>query len=208
MDPWKGVNHRAVRLFTWETGACSGLLTHVWVEVNHKAENISELMTTARTISSPSLAPKKSQLFYCAYHDKQFFLMVDLVCFVFSIACKTNTTIAQHSCPKHACRLKSTYFLSIIRKMIKPRVLLDTFCVPFGLMWNSVCVFKPSGKGKRLPEVHCIVSKLGCFNLFAKVSEVHKRPLPPSFMERWKAAAVAEVGRLSELLSLNAASVS
>lgn len=34
---------------------------------------------------------------------------------------------------------------------------------------STVCVFKPSGKGKRLPEVHCIVSKLGCFNLFAKV---------------------------------------
>lgn len=75
-------------------------------------------------------------------------------------------------------------------------------------MWNCVCVFKPSGKGKRLPEVHCIVSKLGCFNLFAKVSEAHKRPLPSFyFMERWKAAAVAEVGRVSELLSLNGVSV-
>lgn len=29
---------------------------------------------------------------------------------------------------------------------------------------------KPSGKGKRLPEVYCIVSRLGCFNLFSKVS--------------------------------------
>uniref|UniRef100_A0A8C9RGS4 DENN domain containing 2C n=1 Tax=Scleropages formosus TaxID=113540 RepID=A0A8C9RGS4_SCLFO len=33
----------------------------------------------------------------------------------------------------------------------------------------------PSGKGKRLPEVHCIVSRLGCFNLFAKVLEEVER---------------------------------
>lgn len=29
---------------------------------------------------------------------------------------------------------------------------------------------QPSGKGKRLPEVYCIVSHLGCFNLFSKVN--------------------------------------
>lgn len=29
--------------------------------------------------------------------------------------------------------------------------------------------FQPEGKGKRLPEVYCIVSRLGCFNLFSKV---------------------------------------
>lgn len=28
---------------------------------------------------------------------------------------------------------------------------------------------KPGGKGKRLPEVYCIVSRLGCFSLFSKV---------------------------------------
>lgn len=34
----------------------------------------------------------------------------------------------------------------------------------------------PSGKGKRLPEVYCIVSRLGCFNLFSKIlDEVEKR---------------------------------
>ncbi|XP_072340762.1 DENN domain-containing protein 2A-like isoform X1 [Scyliorhinus torazame] len=34
----------------------------------------------------------------------------------------------------------------------------------------------PTGKGKRLPEVYCIVSRLGCFNLFSKVlDEVEKR---------------------------------
>uniref|UniRef100_A0A672KJZ4 UDENN domain-containing protein n=1 Tax=Sinocyclocheilus grahami TaxID=75366 RepID=A0A672KJZ4_SINGR len=27
----------------------------------------------------------------------------------------------------------------------------------------------PSGKGRRLPEVYCIVSRLGCFELFSKV---------------------------------------
>lgn len=42
------------------------------------------------------------------------------------------------------------------------------FCLLYN-MWNYLCVLQPSGKGKRLPEVHCIVSKLGCFNLFAKV---------------------------------------
>ncbi|KAG8438666.1 hypothetical protein GDO86_005017 [Hymenochirus boettgeri] len=34
----------------------------------------------------------------------------------------------------------------------------------------------PSGKGKRLPEVYCIVSRLGCFNLFSKIlDDVEKR---------------------------------
>ncbi|KAL7985395.1 hypothetical protein Chor_003965 [Crotalus horridus] len=34
----------------------------------------------------------------------------------------------------------------------------------------------PEGKGKRLPEVYCMVSRLGCFNLFSKIlDEVEKR---------------------------------
>ncbi|XP_033880332.3 DENN domain-containing protein 2A-like [Acipenser ruthenus] len=34
----------------------------------------------------------------------------------------------------------------------------------------------PSGKGRRLPEVYCIVSRLGCFDLFSKIlDEVEKR---------------------------------
>ncbi|XP_065104171.1 DENN domain-containing protein 2C [Paramisgurnus dabryanus] len=33
----------------------------------------------------------------------------------------------------------------------------------------------PSGKGKRLPEVHCIISRLGCFNLFSKILEEVER---------------------------------
>ncbi|KAL6030190.1 hypothetical protein STEG23_030443, partial [Scotinomys teguina] len=34
----------------------------------------------------------------------------------------------------------------------------------------------PGGKGKRLPEVYCIVSRLGCFSLFSKIlDEVEKR---------------------------------
>lgn len=34
----------------------------------------------------------------------------------------------------------------------------------------------PSGKGRRLPEVYCIVSRLGCFDLFSKIlHEVEKR---------------------------------
>ncbi|XP_053497352.1 DENN domain-containing protein 2A isoform X1 [Ictalurus furcatus] len=34
----------------------------------------------------------------------------------------------------------------------------------------------PSGKGRRLPEVYCVVSRLGCFDLFSKMlDEVEKR---------------------------------
>ncbi|KAL4622858.1 suppression of tumorigenicity 5 protein-like isoform X1 [Arapaima gigas] len=34
----------------------------------------------------------------------------------------------------------------------------------------------PSGKGPRLPEVYCVISRLGCFNLFSKIlDEVEKR---------------------------------
>ncbi|XP_070766033.1 DENN domain-containing protein 2C [Enoplosus armatus] len=45
-----------------------------------------------------------------------------------------------------------------------------------GSRWFCYCrKILPSGKGKRLPEVHCIVSKLGCFNLFAKVLEEVER---------------------------------
>lgn len=35
---------------------------------------------------------------------------------------------------------------------------------------GPVLPFQPTGKGKRLPEVYCIVSHLGCFNLFSKVN--------------------------------------
>ncbi|XP_022613237.1 DENN domain-containing protein 2C isoform X1 [Seriola dumerili] len=45
-----------------------------------------------------------------------------------------------------------------------------------GSRWFCYCrKILPSGKGKRLPEVHCIVSKLGCFNLFAKILEEVER---------------------------------
>uniref|UniRef100_A0A3Q2FCG2 DENN/MADD domain containing 2C n=1 Tax=Cyprinodon variegatus TaxID=28743 RepID=A0A3Q2FCG2_CYPVA len=45
-----------------------------------------------------------------------------------------------------------------------------------GSRWFCYCRrILPSGKGKRLPEVHCIVSKLGCFNLFAKILEEVER---------------------------------
>ncbi|NXE68753.1 DEN2C protein, partial [Calcarius ornatus] len=40
-----------------------------------------------------------------------------------------------------------------------------------GSRWFGYCrKLLPEGKGKRLPEVYCIVSRLGCFNLFSKVS--------------------------------------
>ncbi|XP_041833916.1 DENN domain-containing protein 2A-like [Melanotaenia boesemani] len=43
----------------------------------------------------------------------------------------------------------------------------------------------PSGKGRRLPEVYCIVSHLGCFNLFSKVlDEVERRrALSPALVQ-------------------------
>lgn len=36
-------------------------------------------------------------------------------------------------------------------------------CLTFPLM-------QPTGKGPRLPEVYCVISRLGCFDLFSKVS--------------------------------------
>uniref|UniRef100_A0A1A7WIG1 DENN/MADD domain containing 2C n=1 Tax=Iconisemion striatum TaxID=60296 RepID=A0A1A7WIG1_9TELE len=45
-----------------------------------------------------------------------------------------------------------------------------------GSRWFCYCrKILPSGKGKRLPEVHCVVSKLGCFDLFAKILEEVER---------------------------------
>ncbi|KAL2103408.1 hypothetical protein ACEWY4_000276 [Coilia grayii] len=45
-----------------------------------------------------------------------------------------------------------------------------------GSRWFGYCrKILPIGKGKRLPEVHCIVSRLGCFNLFAKILEEVER---------------------------------
>ncbi|XP_061662866.1 DENN domain-containing protein 2A-like isoform X2 [Syngnathoides biaculeatus] len=43
----------------------------------------------------------------------------------------------------------------------------------------------PSGRGKRLPEVYCIVSRLGCFKLFSKVlDEVERRrALSPALVQ-------------------------
>ncbi|XP_006865944.1 PREDICTED: DENN domain-containing protein 2C isoform X2 [Chrysochloris asiatica] len=46
-----------------------------------------------------------------------------------------------------------------------------------GSRWFGYCKkLLPEGKGKRLPEVYCMVSRLGCFNLFSKIlDEVAKR---------------------------------
>lgn len=35
----------------------------------------------------------------------------------------------------------------------------------------SLLSFQPSGKGPRLPEVYCVISRLGCFGLFSKVRD-------------------------------------
>ncbi|KAG9485530.1 hypothetical protein GDO78_008551 [Eleutherodactylus coqui] len=46
-----------------------------------------------------------------------------------------------------------------------------------GSRWFGYCKkLLPQGKGQRLPEVYCMVSRLGCFNLFSKIlDEVEKR---------------------------------
>ncbi|KAM9344288.1 DENN domain-containing protein 2C isoform 2-T2 [Pholidichthys leucotaenia] len=71
-----------------------------------------------------------------------------------------------------------------------------------GSRWFCYCrKILPSGKGKRLPEVHCIVSKLGCFNLFAKIlEEVERRrdispPLVYPFMRAVMEAPFPAPGR-------------
>ncbi|XP_075066476.1 DENN domain-containing protein 2A [Mixophyes fleayi] len=50
----------------------------------------------------------------------------------------------------------------------------------------------PSGKGNRLPEVYCIVSRLGCFNLFSKIlDEVEKRRgLSPALVQPFMRAII------------------
>lgn len=71
----------------------------------------------------------------------------------------------------------------------------------------SVCVsvLQPSGKGKRLPEVHCVVSKLGCFNLFAKVKRrvdgprLPRRPPIQAFTKRREQADLLKFTRLIPL---------
>ncbi|KAF3688581.1 DENN domain-containing protein 2A [Channa argus] len=40
------------------------------------------------------------------------------------------------------------------------------------LVRSQILLAQPSGKGRRLPEVYCIVSRLGCFDLFSKVIEL------------------------------------
>uniref|UniRef100_A0A2K5QUF0 DENN domain containing 2A n=1 Tax=Cebus imitator TaxID=2715852 RepID=A0A2K5QUF0_CEBIM len=57
---------------------------------------------------------------------------------------------------------------------------IPQFCFPDAKDWVPVQQFTryelPGGKGKRLPEVYCIVSRLGCFSLFSKIlDEVEKR---------------------------------
>lgn len=39
----------------------------------------------------------------------------------------------------------------------------------FNLFFFFFCCYQPSGKGPRLPEVYCVISRLGCFDLFSKV---------------------------------------
>ncbi|KAG9331819.1 hypothetical protein JZ751_016973 [Albula glossodonta] len=48
---------------------------------------------------------------------------------------------------------------------------IPQFCFPDAKDWSP-----PSGKGPRLPEVYCVISRLGCFDLFSKIlDEVERR---------------------------------
>ncbi|CAH2220672.1 Hypothetical predicted protein [Pelobates cultripes] len=71
-----------------------------------------------------------------------------------------------------------------------------------GSRWFGYCKkLLPQGKGKRLPEVYCMVSRLGCFNLFSKIlDEVEKRremspALVPPFMRSVMEAPFPAPGR-------------
>lgn len=102
-------------------------------------------------------------------------------------------------------KLHYSYYIRLLNQVF----LLDVFSfVTCCLMRNCVCVFKPSGKGKRLPEVHCIVSKLGCFNLFAKVSKGHKRPLPSFSLYRGESSCCSWSWELITWKSVGAARLS
>ncbi|KAG5830648.1 hypothetical protein ANANG_G00312890 [Anguilla anguilla] len=46
----------------------------------------------------------------------------------------------------------------------------------------------PSGKGRRLPEVYCIVSRLGCFDLFSKVEK--RRAISPALVQPFMRAVM------------------
>uniref|UniRef100_A0A8C1MM97 DENN domain containing 2B n=1 Tax=Cyprinus carpio TaxID=7962 RepID=A0A8C1MM97_CYPCA len=66
---------------------------------------------------------------------------------------------------------------------------IPQFCFPDAKDWSPVSEYNryycfsmycmqrfPSGKGPRLPEVYCVISRLGCFNLFSKIlDEVERR---------------------------------
>lgn len=55
--------------------------------------------------------------------------------------------------------------------------LVFSIFVNVSLHVQSACVLfffllQPTGKGPRLPEVYCVISRLGCFDLFSTVSSV------------------------------------
>lgn len=47
----------------------------------------------------------------------------------------------------------------------------ESICKRVSLCLSAAFV-QPTGKGPRLPEVYCVISRLGCFDLFSTVSSV------------------------------------
>lgn len=70
---------------------------------------------------------------------------------------------AAHTFMMVKCYMDRVFFLFVlVRKSICGRV-----CPSL-----SAAFQQPTGKGPRLPEVYCVISRLGCFDLFSTVSSV------------------------------------
>uniref|UniRef100_A0A8C1S379 DENN domain containing 2B n=1 Tax=Cyprinus carpio TaxID=7962 RepID=A0A8C1S379_CYPCA len=74
---------------------------------------------------------------------------------------------------------KNSYTPEVTYQFPKVNILYKTgrYCFCFTVkMLHSGRYINPSGKGPRLPEVYCVISRLGCFNLFSKIlDEVERR---------------------------------
>lgn len=82
-------------------------------------------------------------------------------------------------CYRHLAKTLLCFTALIPRDVLGYAVLWHfTFWFPLIFFPHSFFLFfflglssQPSGKGRRLPEVYCIVSRLGCFDLFSKVEK-------------------------------------
>ncbi|KAJ3593980.1 hypothetical protein NHX12_006312 [Muraenolepis orangiensis] len=73
-----------------------------------------------------------------------------------------------------------TYQFPKMREAEQRLKAIPQFCFPDARDWSPVSDYSrrllPSGKSPRLPEVYCVISRLGCFDLFSKIlDEVERR---------------------------------